>query len=154
MAQPRGTRAADLTLHTQVTDDLFEELSELMGARVVHVNVWPDLLADALGRAIGDSASRAEFDLDVYLEGSVYFELYGTLLFASLDTFPVQGYAGVKSALRSPIPHGIWLNEIAVDDQDQLVLVLGQQHRPLLYLVASGWALDEWEELPEDEPDL
>lgn len=154
MAKPRGTRASDLTLHTQVTDELFDEMGELLGARVVHAVVWPDLLADALVSATSDSDSRAEFDLDVYLEGSVYFELYGTLLFASLDTFPVQGYDSVRNALRNLIPDGLWLNEIAVDDEDQLVLVLGQQRRPLVYLVAGGWALDEWEELPEDEPDL
>jgi hypothetical protein len=174
MTDRQSARGPGLPLNTAVTDEIFEELSQLAGDRVVHVTLWPDRLSDALAepgagggsptefdravdsaRPVISSSSQpvtlqAEFDLDVYLEGGVYFELYGTLLFASLDSLPLQGEAHVRSLLRSQVQGGIWLDEVAVDEEDQLVLVLGRKRRPAVYLVVGGWVLDEWEELPDD----
>jgi hypothetical protein len=41
------------------------------------------------------------------------------------------------------------LEEIAVDEDDGLVLVIAARHRPELYLQVGAWLLDEWEELPD-----
>ena len=44
---------------------------------------------------------------------------------------------------------GAVLEEIAVDEDDGLVLVLGLKRQPVFYLQVGAWLLDEWEELPD-----
>jgi len=41
------------------------------------------------------------------------------------------------------------LLEVAVDEEDGLVLVLGRGDQPDIYLQVGAWLLDEWEELPD-----
>jgi len=44
----------------------------------------------------------------------------------------------------------MWLEEIAVDESDALILVLGDQGTTKIYLAVEGWLLEEWDELPEE----
>ncbi len=142
----------EVPLLTSVDDALYDELSDLTGQRVVHVALWEESLADALAEKSAeaeiDPERQTTFDLDLYLDEGVYFELYGVSAFTDLDAPPVTGADPMAKLLLTAVDQGVWLEEIAVDEEDNLVLILGRQGVPTLYLTVGGWLLEEWEELP------
>ncbi|MCC6454764.1 MAG: hypothetical protein IT328_07475 [Caldilineaceae bacterium] len=140
-------------LYTRVDDEQYDELSELTGQQVVHVSVWEEGLADAVSspgtkESAGDDTEVAA-DIDLYLRDGVYFELYGTLCYTDIDAAPLTDLRQIEQELQRLVEAGAQLEEIAVDEDDGLVLVLGQNHQPVIYLQVGAWLLDEWEELPE-----
>ena len=144
---------SDFTFYTAVDDELYDELSELVGQKVVFVAVWEDSLADALGSATAAPDDAADdtfqFDIDLYLADGVFFELYGTQCFSDLDAAPWRGLEKCSRQLVSLLNRGLWLEEVAVTEEDDLVLVLGQAGNPLVYFNVGGWLIEEWDELPD-----
>ncbi|RIK52886.1 MAG: hypothetical protein DCC57_09210 [Chloroflexi bacterium] len=134
---------------TQVDDEQYNNLVELEGQKVVHAAIWEDALADALAGLPGVNDGPAGVDIDLYLKDGVYFELYGVFCYPTLDQDPILDRAALESQLAALIATGLWLEEIAVDEDEALVLVLAQNHRPRLYVQVGAWLLDEWEELPD-----
>ncbi len=165
-----------IDLLTTVDDDLFEELTELTGQRIAHVAIWEESLVDELAASTDDDDGieadedvsqedgldfdamdgdeddgnpfQEVFDLDLYLADGVYFELYGTLCYPDLDAAPLRGSERAGKHLLALVNQGIWFDEVAVDEEDQLVLVLFQYRQPVMYLVVGGWLIEEWDELP------
>ncbi len=146
IATPAGDAAA---FHTTVDDEQYDELCELAGQTIVYAAVWEDSLADALEQDedVDEVASLA--DIDLYLRDNIYFELYGTLCFPDLEAEPLSDLLSIERALRQAQDKGATLHEVAVDEDDGLVLVLGVDNSPVLYLLVGAWILDEWDELPE-----
>ena len=139
-------------LFTHVDDEQYEELSQLNGQPIMHVAVWEEGLADAVAPAAGEANSGNQgvaADIDLYLRDGIYFELYGTLCYTDLDEPPLADLANIEQRLQRLVKNGLTLEEVAVDEEDGLVLVLAQRHQPALYLQVGAWLLDEWEELPE-----
>lgn len=134
-------------LFMTVDDETYAELEQLAGEKVVHAEVWEDSLSDALEERGGPPTDPA-FDLDLYLEGGVYFELYGVTCYADLDGAPLADRDALERALHKIVKQGATLGEVAVDEEDALVLVLTVGDLSLLYLVVGGWLLEEWDELP------
>ncbi|MCB9161701.1 MAG: hypothetical protein H6644_17965 [Caldilineaceae bacterium] len=141
-------RNDDVPIYTVVDDELFEELDALTEQRIAHVEVWEGSLAYDLEDAEVDPATQDLFDLDLYLHDGVYFELYGVAVFTDLAEDPLTGIDTLARVLSALVNQGVWLDEVAVDEEDQLVLVLAQRHQPVLYLSVGGWLLEEWDELP------
>lgn len=146
----------DKEFFTRVDDEQYDELSELSGQPIVHVSVWEEGLADAMVLADQSSANagtgegnEVAADIDLYLRDGVYFELYGTLCYTDLDASPLGDLAEIEQRLNQLVAAGAHLEEIAVDEDDGLVLVLAQRRQPAMYLQVGAWLLDEWEELPE-----
>jgi hypothetical protein len=130
-----------MPLYTTVDDELYDELAALAGQKIVYVEVWEDSLSSALEVEAEDQADQVTFDMDIYLADGAYFELYSTACYASLDDDPWLGLETVQK-------HGVYLDEIAVDEEDQLVLVLRYGDDEHLYLPVAAWLLAEWDELP------
>ena len=155
----REQRREDVNLYTVVDDDLFEEVAELTGDRIVHVVIWDDSLSDALDEEETVPEEQQTFDLDLYLEGGAYFELYEVNVYEDPAEDFLTGRDVVGRTLLSFINRGLWLDELAVDDDELLVLILGEGHTPEeyeaqsllpdLYLQVGGWLVDEWDELPD-----
>jgi hypothetical protein len=148
MPKPQTRPAQGDELFTTVSDEQFDDLMDLTGQQVVHTVLW----ADSMAALLDESASEgdAPFDLDVYLKDGVYFELYGVQCYDSLDSEPYTGYDRLQAHLAHLIAEGLWLDDLGVDEEDGLVLILCRQRRPLLYIPAGAWFLDEWDELPTD----
>jgi hypothetical protein len=134
---------------TQVDDEQYDDLVELEGQKIVHAAVWEDALADALADLPDTGNGPAGVDMDLYLKDGVYFELYGTFCYPTLEQEPILDQGLVESRLAALIGSGLWLEEIAVDEEEGLVLVLAQNHQPRLYVQVGAWLLNEWEELPD-----
>ncbi|MEZ4865396.1 MAG: hypothetical protein R3C14_29070 [Caldilineaceae bacterium] len=145
-----SNNAEDLDLYTVVDEELYDELAELAGQKVVYVEVWEESLGDLLAAAAEPEAVQDAFDIDLYLEGGIYFELYSVLCYPDLESEPLLGLEPVQERLVTLAKGGLWLEEVAVDEENGLVLVLARQHRVQLYLVIGGWAVAEWDELPSE----
>ena len=146
MVPAQRSDASDADIRFVVDDEALDELSALSGERIAGVAVWEDSITQALDQSeLTDSA----VDLDVYLDGGVFFELYGVLCYPDVNSEPLAGTDAIDEHIASLVSSGIVLEEIAVDTEDSLVLVLGRSGRPLLYLNVGAWTLDEWEELPD-----
>src|SRR5829696_6668720 len=104
---------ANDSLYTTVDDHLYDELTELADQKVVHMELWEDSLADALGQNEHRADDSEQFDLDIYLEEGVYFELYGVQCYHDLDGEPWQGLENVRRQLIAQIKRGLWLEEVA-----------------------------------------
>lgn len=141
----------ELGMFTRLTDELYEQLEEeVLGQKVAGLALWEESLADD-EEDLPESDERQVFDLDLYLENNLFFELYGVLLFTDQDTEPLQGLDHIGTIVAELTDKGIWLDEIAATDEDELVLILSQNHEPRLYLSVGGWTLEEWDTLPDGE---
>jgi len=139
----------DLPLMTTVDDETYDELMALVEQRIVHIALWEDSLADGLADRPADSAALDTFDIDLYLEDGVYFELYGVACFDDPDAEAWNGLATTGERLATLVKSGARLNDIAVDEDDGLILVIGASGGQTLYLAVGAWLLAEWDELPE-----
>ena len=143
-------KQSDLPLYTTVDDELYAELGQLAGQKVVLVEVWEDSLSTALEGEEGEPQEQMSFDIDLYLADGAYFELYSATCFDSLDSDPWQGLEAVSERLAAVARQGATLQEVAVDEEDQLVLVLAYGRGEQLYLPVAAWLLEEWDELPDN----
>ena len=141
-------RQPPVDLITQISDEIFEDVAELTGQRCVHAIVWEESLSDALSGEAHDPAQSRDFDLDLYLEGNVAFEAYGVIVFEDPEQAPLGEMDAVAHSLYSLINQGVQLDEPAVDEEGNLVLILALDGAPRLYLVLSAWLLADWDELP------
>ena len=128
-------------------DELYDELSQLAGRAVVFVEVWEDSLSSALEEEEEQPEQQASFDIDLYLADGAYFELYSATCFDSLDGEPSVGLEEVSKRLSSGQQKAV-LEEVAVDEEEQLVLVLRYGAGRHIYLPVAAWLLEEWDELP------
>jgi hypothetical protein len=139
----------DLPLMTVVDDETYDDLMTLVEQRVVHVALWEDSLVDGLAGKPTDATAQDTFDIDLYLEDGVYFELYGVTCFDDPDAEAWQGLATTGTRLATLAKTGARLNDIAVDEDDGLILVLATPGGKIAYLAVGAWLLAEWDELPE-----
>ncbi len=138
-------------MNSRLTDELYEQLEEeVLGEKVVGLALWEESLADDEENP-PETDERQVFDLDLYLENNIYFELYGALFFADLDGEPLQGLDRIGTIVAALTETGVWLDDIAATEEDELVLILSQNHEPKLYLSVGGWTLNEWDTLPDEE---
>jgi len=139
----------ELPLLTTVDDETYDELAALIGERIVHVALWEDSLADALTERTVDASQQTNFDLDLYLEDGVYFEMYGVACFDDPDADAWRGQDHAGARLATLVTAHAQLGDVAVNDDDGLVLVLTTPDGRNTYLVVGAWLLAEWDELPE-----
>lgn len=140
-------------LMTAVDDETYDELMALVDQRIVHVALWEDSLADALAERLPeqtiDAAEQSTFDIDIYLEDGVYFELYGVACFDDPDAEAWQGVTKSGARLAALVKMQAQLGDIAVDEDDGLILVVTAPGGKMVYLAVAAWLLAEWDELPE-----
>lgn len=138
----------DFDFYTVVDDDAYDDLAQLAGEKVVHVEIWEESLGDTLDGEAVDLADQVAVDMDLYLDGGIYFELYGVVAYPSPDEEPLVGFDQIEQQLTRLVKQTLWLDEVAVDEENALVLILSRQHKPQLYLMVGGWSFAEWDELP------
>ena len=138
-----------MEFYTTVDDEMFDELSELVEQKVVFFELWEDSLADALAEQTVDPTRQSTFDLDLYLEDGVYFEMYGVACFDDPDAEAWRGQEHAGARLATLVAAHAQLGDVAVDDDDGLVLVLATPDGRSTYLVVGAWLLAEWDELPD-----
>ncbi len=142
---------SEIGLHFQLDDDLYEALVEaLEGERAMALALYEESITDE-GDEKPSLEARVLFDLDLHLENNLLLVLYGTSVFPDLDSDPLHGWQQTGKILQTLIAEGLWLDEIAATAEDELVLILSRNHKPQLYMIVSGWSIEEWERLPGEQ---
>jgi hypothetical protein len=153
-ATQNANHKSDDAVYSRLDDENFAELLGLCAQRIVHATVWDETILAALDSGAARTWAQDTFDIDLYLGDGVYFELFGVCCYPALDADPLETHDTVTERLADLVTTGIWLEEIAADEEENLVLVLARRRQPVLYLAVSAWSLHEWEELPTDEVTL
>ena len=135
--------------HSEITDEIWNELISLEGIQVVALTLWDETFGQAEGFIQVDNAT---VDFDVYLANRLMLELYGASLYPDPESFPLKTYDRIAHVLQTMVETGSILEEVALDEADELVLIFAGPEIGSLYVVAQGWILEEWEELPREEP--
>jgi hypothetical protein len=155
MTLPNGTEPSsddqDLGFHQTITEELYTELVEQVeGEKVVGLALWDESLADEEDVPVKPE-EREVFDFDLYVENNLYLELYATYIFEDPEGDPLRGLDQIGKIFSSLIEEGVWLEEVATTTENELVLILSRNYQPKLYLNVGGWAIEEWETLPEED---
>lgn len=145
MAASKRRRQADPDVNLSVDEETLSQLQSLVGDTLLRAVVWEDSIADALA----DSAPiDGAADIDLYLDDGVHFELYAVLCYTDLDSDPLPDIAAVERALSAFAGETAELTDVAVDTENDLVLVF-QQADGNLFLNAGAWAIGEWDDMPD-----
>lgn len=145
---PQGPQGP-IDIITTMSDEMYDELMTLVGERVLNFTLWDESLADALAGEETEPDEQAVADIDLFLEGGVYFELYGAVFYTDPTQAPLSGLTTIQQKLSTLVNDSLWLGDFAFDEDEQLVLVLQHDQQPVFYVVVGGWTMDEWDELPE-----
>ena len=141
-------REQNFDFFTTVDDEMYDDIADLTGQKIVHLEIWDEVLQDTLEGSPTDPVTQTAVDMDLYLDGGIYFELYGVLCFPDPAQEPLVGFQTIQQQLTKLVKQELWLDEVAVDEEDALVFVLSRQHQPQMYLMIEGWSFAEWDELP------
>ena len=152
---PNGTEElmddlSDEILHTELTDDAYEELAVSEGAVVVGLAFWETSLADEIEEEPPSSEERVMIDLDLYLDDNTLLELYAVSLFQAESQEPVVGLEAIETALVDLADSESELSEVAQTEDGALALVFATAEQTRLIIAVGAWSVSEWEELPED----
>ena len=146
-----GSGPGEVQLCYRLNDELYDELVDtVVGERVTGLAMWEESVSDEGGERPAPG-QRVLFDLDLYLENRLLLALYGTALYSDPESSPLRGWQRAGKIVQTLISSGIWLDEIAATEEDELVLILSRNHVPQLYLNVSGWTVEKWETLPGEQ---
>jgi hypothetical protein len=139
-------------LYTELTDDRREELDEMLGLRVLGVEIWEESLGDD-ENAPPKAAERVFFDCDLFLESNQALELYVTAVYPDPDGGePVTGLSAIHDAVGALADGEMELVDFdKVDEEGGLALAFGHADHVDLVLAASAWMVSEWEADEEAE---
>ena len=146
-----GSGPGEVQLCYRLDDELYDELvNTVAGERVIGLALWEESVSDEGGERPAPG-QRVLFDLDLYLDNRLLLALYGTALYSDPESSPLRGWQRAGKIVQTLINSGIWLDEIAATEEDELVLILSRNHVPQLYLNVSGWTVEKWENLPGEQ---
>jgi hypothetical protein len=137
--------------HQVVTEELYNDLVDTVeGEKVAGLALWEESLADDEGAEVSPD-ERDVFDMDLYLENHRYLEIFAAYVFTDPEGDALRGLDQLGKMFSRLIERGLWLDEIAVTEDDELVLILSRNQQPQLYLNVGGWTVETWETLPEED---
>ncbi len=134
----------------QLTEALWEDMQALEGQPIASLVVWDSsLVDDSLESPVADEA-RVYVDCELYLANQTLLELYGVAVAHEDAEEPLVGLAAINQALEQLADDGAFLLEIASDQDDGLVLTIGNQAGQNILLAVTAWLESTWDTLPEE----
>ncbi len=136
--------------HFKLTDELWEELSELEGLAIASLVVWDSsLVDDSLDDPVTDE-NRIYVDFELYLEDRQLLEVYGAAVLKDETSDAMVGFDTIGRMLGRLAEHGALIKEIAVDQDEGLILILQDHKNRRLLTPVTAWLLTTWDTLPEE----
>jgi hypothetical protein len=146
--------AADDDLYTELDDDRRAELEEMVGLKVLGIELWEESLGDEEEPEPVKPAERVFFDCDLYLDENQALELYVTTAYPDPDKDPVTGVDAIFDVVGKLADDKLELIDYGeADEEGGLALAFGQGEKVKLVLVASAWMVSEWEPDEDGEDD-
>lgn len=142
---------SDEDLYTELDDDRRAELDEMVGLKVLGIELWEESVGDEEDAEPVAPEQRVFFDGDLYLDDNQALELYVTSAYPDPDGEPVTGMEAIFEAVGRLADDKLELIDYGDADEEGggLALAFGRGEKVEMVLVASAWMVSEWE--PEEE---
>ncbi len=140
-------------LYTELDDERRDELDELIGLKVLGIELWEESLGDEEDAEPIKPEERNFFDCDLFLADNMALELYVASVYPDPDSDePVTGMDKIYNIVGRLSDEGMKLLDYdQADDEGGLYVAFGRKNDAELVVVASVWMVSEWEEEAEDE---
>ncbi len=142
--------SAEEDLYTELDDDRRAEFSEMLGLKVLGIELWEESLGDEEEAEPVKPAERIFFDCDLYLDDNQALELYVTTAYPDPEKDPVVGMDAIFDVVGKLADDKLELVDFGeADEEGGLALAFGHGDEVSLVLVCSAWMTSEWE--PEED---
>lgn len=155
--EPESEMEDALLPETELDEESLAVLDSLIGKRVVTLTLWADPLAEAVAQELSEIERQmiedVLVDVDLYFEDNLVLELYNAMVYLAEDRPPLEDKERIAATLRRFVERGIRLAEVAEEEETGAPVFIFEapQTAETLLLVADGWVVDTWDELPEEE---
>lgn len=137
-------------INFKLNDELWEEMIEFEGIPIASLVVWDSsLVDDRLDDPVTDE-NRIYVDFEIYLDDQHMLELYGAAVLEDEAGDALVGLDNIGRALSGLAGNGAFIQEIAADQDNSLVLILQDQQNKKLLTPVTAWLLATWDVLPEE----
>ncbi len=146
-------------LFYELDDDRRAELNEMVGLKVLGIELWEESIVDEEEDQPPAAEERVFVDCDLYLEDNVAIELYVASVYPDPDGEPVIGVDAIFAAVGRLADDHLELIDFGDADEEEggLALAFGIGDEVKTVLVAQAWMASDWEpdedEEAEDEED-
>jgi hypothetical protein len=141
-------------LYYELDDDRQAELNEIVGLKVLGIELWEESIADEEEEQPPAAEERVFVDCDVYFDDNVALELYVAAVYPDPDGDPVMGVDNVFGAVGRLADDHLELVDFGPADEEEggIALAFGHGDNVEMVVVAQAWMVTDWE--PDEEDDL
>lgn len=143
---------AEDEFYYELDDDRRAELNEMVGLKVLGIELWEESIADDDEDQPPASEERMFVDCDLYLDDNVAIELYVASVYPDPDGEPVVGVDAIFAAVGRLADDQMELIDYGDADEEEggIALAFGKGDEVQTVLVAQAWMVSDWE-ADEDE---
>ena len=143
-------------LYYELDDDRRAELNEIVGLKVLGIELWEESIADEEEEQSPAAEERVFVDCDVYFDENVALELYVAAVYPDPEGEPVVGVDDIFAAMGRLADENLELIDYGEADEEDggIALAFGRGDEVLLAIVANAWMVTDWEPDDEDDGDL
>jgi hypothetical protein len=140
-------------LYYELDDDRRAELNEIVGLKVLGIELWEESIADEEEEQPPAAEERVFVDCDVYFDDNVALELYVAAVYPDPDGEPLSGVDNIFAAMGRLADENLELLDYgeADDEEGGIALAFGRGEDVQLAIVANAWMVTDWEPDDEDE---
>lgn len=141
-------------LYYALDDDRRAELNEMVGLKVLGIELWEESIADEEEEQPVAPEERMFVDCDLYLDDNVALELYVASVYPDPEGDPVVGVDDIFAAVGKLADDNLELVDYGEADEEEggIALAFGRGENVQLVIVAQAWMISDWE--PDEEGDL
>jgi len=146
--QPEGFEDfGDDDLYYSLDDDRRAELNEMVGLKILGIELWDESIADEEGEPPPAAEDRMFVDCDLYFDDNLALELYVTSVYPDPEGEPVVGVEAMFSAVGRLADDNLELVDYGEADEEEggLALAFGRGDNVEMVLVANAWMVSDWE---------
>lgn len=143
-------------LYYELDDDRRAELNEIVGLKVLGIELWEESIADEEEEQPPAPDERVFVDCDVYFDENVALELYVAAVYPDPDGDPVTGVDNIFAAIGKLADDNLELVDYGEADEEDggIALAFGRGDNVGMVLVANAWMVTDWEPDEDDEDEL
>lgn len=145
--------AGEDELYYELDDDRRAELNEMVGLKVLGIELWEESIVDDEEDQPPAAEERVFVDCDLYLDDNVAIELYVASVYPDPDGEPVVGVDAIFAAVGRLADDHLELVDFGDADEEEggLALAFGIGDEVKTVLVAQAWMVSDWEPDEDEE---
>ena len=152
--QPEGYEEMEEDdLYYALDDDRRAELNEMVGLKVLGIELWEESIADEEEEQPVAPEERTFVDCDLYLDDNLALELYVAAVYPDPDGEPAVGVDTIFAAIGKLADDNLELVDYGEADEEEggIALAFGRGEDVQLVVVAQAWMISDWE--PDEDGD-